>query len=82
MGRRQTACTTRSVGAVYNRTIIESFLKNQMKFLYLKQELIDNTANSVARGNFGSPSFFVNEELFFGKDKLRDLEEEIVSKLG
>ncbi|HCO10336.1 MAG TPA: disulfide bond formation protein DsbA, partial [Gammaproteobacteria bacterium] len=41
-----------------------------------------NTANSVARGNFGSPSFFVNEELFFGKDKLRDLEEEIVSKLG
>jgi len=48
----------------------------------VKQELIDNTANSVARGNFGSPSFFVNEELFFGKDKLRDLEEEIVSKLG
>jgi len=46
------------------------------------QGLIDNTANSVARGNFGSPSFFVNEELFFGKDKLRDLEEEIVSKLG
>jgi len=48
----------------------------------VKQELIDNTANSVARGNFGSPSFFVNEELFFGKDKLRDLEEEIVSKFG
>ena len=48
----------------------------------VKQGLIDNTANSVARGNFGSPSFFVNEELFFGKDKLRDLEEEIVSKLG
>ena len=46
------------------------------------QGLIDNTANSVARGNFGSPSFFVNGELFFGKDKLRDLEEEIVSKLG
>ena len=48
----------------------------------VKQGLIDNTANSVARGNFGSPSFFVNGELFFGKDKLRDLEEEIVSKLG
>ena len=26
----------------------------------VKQGLIDNTANSVARGNFGSPSFFVN----------------------
>lgn len=48
----------------------------------VKQGLIDNTADSVARGNFGSPSFFVNDELFFGKDKLRDLEEEIASKLG
>ena len=48
----------------------------------VKQRLIDNTANSVARGNFGSPSFFVNEELFFGKDKLRDLEEEITAKLS
>ena len=48
----------------------------------VKQRLIDNTADSVARGNFGSPSFFVNEELYFGKDKLRDLEEEIVARLG
>ena len=48
----------------------------------VKQQLIDNTANSVARGNFGSPSFFVNEELYFGKDKLRDVEEEIVALLG
>ena len=48
----------------------------------VKQRLIDNTADSVARGNFGSPSFFVNDELYFGKDKLRDLEEEIVALLG
>ncbi len=48
----------------------------------VKQQLIDNTADSVARGNFGSPSFFVNEELYFGKDKLRDVEEEIVALLG
>ena len=48
----------------------------------VKQQLIDNTANSVARGNFGSPSFFVNEELYFGKDKLRDVEEEIVALVG
>ena len=48
----------------------------------VKQQLIENTANSVARGNFGSPSFFVNEELYFGKDKLRDVEEEIVALLG
>jgi 2-hydroxychromene-2-carboxylate isomerase len=29
---------------------------------------------------FGSPSFLVGEELFFGKDKLRDVEEEIVGQ--
>jgi len=48
----------------------------------VKQRLIENTADSVARGNFGSPSFFVNDELYFGKDKLRDLEDEIVALLG
>jgi 2-hydroxychromene-2-carboxylate isomerase len=46
----------------------------------VKQGLIDSTANSVARGNFGSPSFFVEDELFFGKDKLRDIEEEILAR--
>ena len=43
----------------------------------IKQQLIANTESSVERGVFGSPSFFVGEELHFGKDKLRDVEEEI-----
>ena len=43
----------------------------------VKQELIANTERSVARGTFGSPSFFVGDELFFGKDRLREVEEEI-----
>ena len=43
----------------------------------VKQELIDNTERSVARGTFGSPSFYVGDELFFGKDRLREVEEEI-----
>ncbi|HTO55281.1 MAG TPA: 2-hydroxychromene-2-carboxylate isomerase [Myxococcota bacterium] len=43
----------------------------------VKQELVDNTERAVARGVFGSPSFFVGDALFFGKDRLRDLEEEI-----
>jgi len=43
----------------------------------VKQELIANTEDSVARGVFGSPSFFVDGELFFGKDRLPDVEEEI-----
>jgi 2-hydroxychromene-2-carboxylate isomerase len=43
----------------------------------VKQELITNTERSVTRGVFGSPSFFVGDELFFGKDRLREVEEEI-----
>jgi 2-hydroxychromene-2-carboxylate isomerase len=43
----------------------------------VKQELLANTEDSVARGVFGSPSFFVGSELFFGKDRLREVEEEI-----
>ena len=41
----------------------------------VKQELIANTEAAVARGVFGSPSFFVGKEMFFGKDQLRDVEE-------
>ena len=43
----------------------------------VKQELITNTERSVVRGTFGSPTFFVGDEIFFGKDRLRDVEEEI-----
>ncbi len=43
----------------------------------VKAKLIANTEDAVERGVFGSPSFFVGDELFFGKDKLRDVEEEI-----
>jgi 2-hydroxychromene-2-carboxylate isomerase len=48
----------------------------------VKQELIENTARSVARGTFGSPSFYVGDELFFGKDRLREVEEEIEAREG
>ena len=43
----------------------------------VKQRLIANTNDAVARGVFGSPSFFVGRELFFGKDRLHEVEEEI-----
>ena len=45
----------------------------------VKDELLANTQKSVERGTFGSPTFFVGDEIFFGKDKLRDVEEEIVA---
>jgi 2-hydroxychromene-2-carboxylate isomerase len=46
----------------------------------VKQRLLANTQEAVERGVFGSPSFFVGRELFFGKDQLRDVEEEIVQQ--
>ena len=46
----------------------------------VKAELIANTEDAVAHGVFGSPSFLVGDELFFGKDKLRDVEEEVAAQ--
>jgi 2-hydroxychromene-2-carboxylate isomerase len=48
----------------------------------VKKKLIENTSDAVARGTFGSPTFFVGQEIFFGKDSLRDVEEEIVAQLN
>jgi 2-hydroxychromene-2-carboxylate isomerase len=45
----------------------------------VKARLLDNTQRSVARGTFGSPTFFVGDEIFFGKDRLRDVEDAIVA---
>lgn len=43
----------------------------------VKSRLIANTETSVARGAFGSPTFFVGDAIYFGKDRLRDVEEAI-----
>ncbi|MES1926699.1 2-hydroxychromene-2-carboxylate isomerase [Salinisphaera sp. T31B1] len=39
----------------------------------IKQRLIDNTAAAVERGVFGIPTFFVGDEMFFGKDRLEQM---------
>jgi len=44
----------------------------------VKNELRANTDRSVARGTFGSPTFFVGDDIYFGKDRLRDVEEAIL----
>ncbi|ACE98585.1 DSBA oxidoreductase [Rhodopseudomonas palustris TIE-1] len=41
----------------------------------VKAKLIANTEDAVQRGVFGSPTFFVGKEMFFGKEQLRDVEE-------
>ncbi|MGA1295250.1 MAG: 2-hydroxychromene-2-carboxylate isomerase [Burkholderiaceae bacterium] len=41
----------------------------------IKQLVIDNTDQAVARGCFGIPTFFVGKEMFFGKERLGQVEE-------
>jgi 2-hydroxychromene-2-carboxylate isomerase len=48
----------------------------------VKKKLLEDTTSAVNRGVFGSPTFFVGDEMFFGKDQLRDVEESIVVQLG
>lgn len=48
----------------------------------VKQELLTNTERSVQRGTFGAPTFFVGDEIFFGKDRLWEVEEDIAKSAG
>jgi 2-hydroxychromene-2-carboxylate isomerase len=46
----------------------------------VKAGLIENTQRAVERGAFGSPTFFVGNEMFFGKEQLREVEELVLGK--
>jgi 2-hydroxychromene-2-carboxylate isomerase len=46
----------------------------------VKAKLIENTQAAVERGAFGSPTFFVGKEMFFGKEQLREVEEMVAGK--
>ena len=46
----------------------------------VKAKLIENTQSAVERGAFGSPTFFVGSEMFFGKEQLREVEEMVTGK--
>jgi 2-hydroxychromene-2-carboxylate isomerase len=41
----------------------------------IKAQLIDNTRSAVERGCFGIPTFYVGDDMFFGKDRLAQVEE-------
>jgi 2-hydroxychromene-2-carboxylate isomerase len=41
----------------------------------VKAQLVANTEAAVARGVFGSPTFFLGDDMWFGKERLRDVEE-------
>ena len=46
----------------------------------VKAKLVENTAAAVERGTFGIPTFYVGDEIFFGKDRLNGVEEEILAQ--
>ena len=43
----------------------------------IKQALIDNTEKAVERGAFGIPTMYVDGEMYFGKERLGQIEEQI-----
>ncbi|UUX95422.1 2-hydroxychromene-2-carboxylate isomerase [Aquabacterium sp. J223] len=48
----------------------------------VKARLMANTQSAHDRGAFGSPTFFVGDRIYFGKDRLRDVEEDLQHGAG
>lgn len=46
----------------------------------VKAQLIANTEAAVLRGVFGIPTFFVGDEMYFGKDRLAEVEAELLAE--
>ena len=70
--------------AVLRAALVESALPADELFelvqtAEVKDALLAETQRAVERGTFGSPTFFVDGEIYFGKDRLRDVEEAIVA---
>jgi 2-hydroxychromene-2-carboxylate isomerase len=68
--------------AVLKAALLESALPADRLFelvqtAEVKDALLAETQRAVDRGTFGSPTFFVGDEIYFGKDRLRDVEEAI-----
>jgi 2-hydroxychromene-2-carboxylate isomerase len=68
--------------AVLRAALVESQLPADKLFELaqtpeVKDGLLANTQRSVERGTFGSPTFFVDGDIYFGKDRLRDVAEAI-----
>ena len=47
----------------------------------IKAKLVANTEYAVTRGAFGIPTFYVGDEMFFGKDRLAQVEAEVASEV-
>ena len=72
---------------MYKRQVIKSAFEesgldaekliSQMQDADVKAKLIANTEAAAERGVFGIPTFFVGEEMYFGKDNLWQVEEKL-----
>jgi 2-hydroxychromene-2-carboxylate isomerase len=51
-----------------------------LKLKECKDELIANTSWAVEKGAFGIPTFLIDDQIFFGKDHMYQLEDYINSK--
>jgi 2-hydroxychromene-2-carboxylate isomerase len=65
------------VRAALAESQIDPALLDRAQAPEVKAALLANTEDAVSRGTFGIPTFFVEGEIFFGKDRLRDVEEAI-----
>ena len=63
-------------GGLDGQTLLEATQDSEVK-----REVIDNTQRAADRGAFGIPTFFFGEEMFFGKERLGQLEELIVNSI-
>ena len=67
---------TNAVAAVLNAAGFDAeSLAAKTQDAAIKQALIDNTEKAVERGAFGIPTFFIGKEMFFGKERLGQIEE-------
>jgi 2-hydroxychromene-2-carboxylate isomerase len=71
--------------AVLHAALVESDLPADRLFELvqtapIKEALMAETQRAVDRGTFGSPTFFVDDDIYFGKDRLRDVEEAIAAR--
>lgn len=48
----------------------------------IKQQLVDNTEQAVARGVFGAPTMFIGDDMFFGQDRLDFIEEKLKAQFA
>jgi len=72
----------RAAVAAEEEGVLPLYVETVFQAMWEKSEKMADPAAiaeaTVARGTFGIPTIFVNDEIYFGKDTVRDVEEEIV----